>query len=162
MRLLIAPRAAARRCSASAQGSSSLRARSTLSSWPITFLVRVTRSSFSREVCDIWLVYPMGVWYQGSGRVGNGPLHSRASTGLISTLTCPAGHSSYCNRRPFTLQEHILPHLLQNANSETNMFRNSANMPSAKTVQFPRRLAARPYSGLNRVLLVTDQREVIR
>src|SRR5271169_295385 len=85
IRLLMAPRAAARRCSASAQGSSSLRARSTLSSWPMTFLVRVTRSSFSREVCDIWLVYPMGVWYQGFGPNCNGYLHSSAKSHGTST-----------------------------------------------------------------------------
>src|ERR1700676_2934571 len=64
MRLLIAPREAARRCSTSVHCSSSLRPRRTLSSWPMTFFVRVTRSSFSREVCDIVLVYPRGVWYQ--------------------------------------------------------------------------------------------------
>jgi hypothetical protein len=58
MRLLMAPRAAARRCSTSAHCSSSLRPRRTLSSWPMTFFVRVTRSSFSREVCDIFPCIP--------------------------------------------------------------------------------------------------------
>jgi hypothetical protein len=105
MRLLIAPRAAARRCNASAQGSSSLSARSTLSSWPMTFLVRVTRSSFSREVCDIWLVYPMGVWYQRCRFGCNGSLHSSAMWRLISTSVCSGRRSSYGNRTPFTLQE---------------------------------------------------------
>ena len=37
-------------------------------SWPTTFLVRFTKSNFSREVCDIIIDYPMGVWYQGFGR----------------------------------------------------------------------------------------------
>ena len=34
------------------------------SSWPITFLVRLTKSSFSLEVCDILLDYPIRVGYQ--------------------------------------------------------------------------------------------------
>lgn len=48
---LTAPRAAARRCRTSAQCSSSFRPRRTLSNWPMIFLVRLTRSSFSRETC---------------------------------------------------------------------------------------------------------------
>ena len=55
--------------SASAQGSSSLSARKTLSSCPMTFLVRFTRSSFSLVVCDISFDYPMGVWYQDNNRI---------------------------------------------------------------------------------------------
>src|SRR6266853_4838338 len=70
IRLLMAPREAERRWRTSAQGSSSFRARKTLSSCPITFLVRLTRSNFSREVCDIFLDYPIGVWYQAQGWVG--------------------------------------------------------------------------------------------
>src|SRR2546430_9814109 len=64
IRLLIAPRAAERRWRTSEQESSSLSARRALSSWPITFLVRLTRSSFSLEMCDIFLAYPIGVWFQ--------------------------------------------------------------------------------------------------
>src|SRR5579863_7136198 len=63
MRLLMAPRAAARRCSTSVQGSSWFKARSTASSCPTIFFVRVTRSSFSLDKWDIFLDYPMGVWY---------------------------------------------------------------------------------------------------
>jgi hypothetical protein len=37
-----------------------LGARRTLSSWPMTFLVPLTRSNFSREVCDILLAHAMG------------------------------------------------------------------------------------------------------
>src|SRR5258707_15128070 len=77
MRLLMAPRAAERRWRTSAQGSSSFRARRALSSWPMTFLVRLTRSNFSREECDILIVYPMGVWYQGFTRFDNGALNNK-------------------------------------------------------------------------------------
>src|SRR5271156_545164 len=104
----------------------------------------------------------MGVWYQGPGRCGNGPLHSRARTGLISTLTRPVRRSSYCNRRPFTLQEHIPAHPLRNANSEMKMFGNSTDVPLAKTVQFLRRRLARPCSGLKLVPLFGEAREVIQ
>jgi hypothetical protein len=34
---------------------------------PMAFLVRFTRSNFSREECDILLLYPRRVWYQESG-----------------------------------------------------------------------------------------------
>src|SRR5579864_5104244 len=67
IRLLMAPRAAERRCRTSMQGSSWFRARSTPSSCPTIFLVRLTRSSFSLDKCDIGLDYPMGVWYQSPG-----------------------------------------------------------------------------------------------
>jgi len=73
MRLLMAPRAAERRCSTSAQGSSWSRARPTASSCPTIFLVRVSKSSFSLDKCDILLDYPMGVWYQCPGPLFNGP-----------------------------------------------------------------------------------------
>src|SRR5689334_2580565 len=89
MRELIAPRAAERRWRASAHGSSSLSARRTLSSWPITFLVRLTRSSFSREVCDILLAYPMGVWYQHHWPVSKGCENNRTK-GYGSSRTAGA------------------------------------------------------------------------
>src|SRR5580692_941286 len=85
MRLLMAPRAAARRCSTSAHRSSSLSPRRALSSWPMTFLVRVTRSSFSREVCDIFVVYPNGVWYQAT---------AAKTTTKLSGEKGPAGKNS--------------------------------------------------------------------
>src|ERR1700730_13101494 len=64
IRLLIAPRAAARRRRTSAHGSSSFNPRRTDSSWPITFLVLVVRSNFSLDVWDILLDYPIRVGYQ--------------------------------------------------------------------------------------------------
>src|SRR5580704_11295015 len=67
MRLLMAPRAAASLCSTSAQWASSSSARRADSSCPMTFLVRETSSSFSRDICDIPFDYHRGVWYQGIG-----------------------------------------------------------------------------------------------
>src|ERR1700719_3141081 len=65
IRLLIAPREAARRRRISEHCSSPLRALSTDSSCPMTFLVRFTKSNFSREVCDILLDYPIRWGIQG-------------------------------------------------------------------------------------------------
>src|SRR5580700_7613832 len=123
MRLLMAPRAAARRWSASAQGSSSLRARRTLSSWPMTFLVRVTRSSFSREVCDILLAYPRGVWYQGGP--GIAMAFSTIEQGALSFQhrRVLGGVHRIVIDRLLPSQGHIPVH--QNPNSETNMFRHA-------------------------------------
>src|SRR5579863_7107609 len=70
MRLLMAPLAAASLCRTSAHCSSSLSARKMASSCPMIFLVRLTRSNFSREVCDIDVDYLVGVWYLTYGRYG--------------------------------------------------------------------------------------------
>ena len=56
IRLLIAPLAAAKRCNTSAHCSSSFRPRNTLSSCPMTFFVRFTKSKFSFERKSNWLV----------------------------------------------------------------------------------------------------------
>src|SRR5208337_4827857 len=64
IRALREPRAAARRCRMSAQCASSSMACRADSNWPINFLVRETRSSFSWDKCDIVVDYPRGVWYQ--------------------------------------------------------------------------------------------------
>src|SRR5271157_6200027 len=64
IRALRDPRAAARRCRMSAQCASSSMACRVDSNWPISFLVRETRSSFSWVNCDILVDYPRGVWYQ--------------------------------------------------------------------------------------------------
>ena len=60
----MAPRVADSRCNTSAHGASSFSARRTDSNWPITFLVLFTRSNFSLDKCDIFVDYPVGVWYQ--------------------------------------------------------------------------------------------------
>ena len=73
MRLLMAPLAPAKRWRTSAHDSSSVSARRTDSSWPMTFLVRVTKSNFSREVCDILLDYLGGVCYQTQGPYSRAP-----------------------------------------------------------------------------------------
>src|SRR6202011_1172532 len=67
IRLLMAPRAAARRRRTSEHCSSSFSPLRTDSSCPMTFLVRFTKSNFSREVCDILLDYPIRVRYQVLG-----------------------------------------------------------------------------------------------
>src|SRR5208337_5647857 len=64
IRALREPRAAARRCRMSAQCASSSMAWRADSNWPINFLVRETRSSFSWDKWDILVDYPRGVWYQ--------------------------------------------------------------------------------------------------
>src|SRR5580704_11390314 len=70
MRLLIDPLAAASLCRTSAHCSSSLSARKMASSCPMTFFVRFTRSNFSRDVCDIFIYYLVGVWYKALGWYG--------------------------------------------------------------------------------------------
>src|SRR5215469_6686083 len=81
MRLLMAPRAAARRCRTSAQWASSSRAWSTDSSWPTIFLVRVTRSRRSRRRCDIGLTTLWGYGIKNEGRKpsGTAPENTRYS-----------------------------------------------------------------------------------
>src|SRR5208282_2165010 len=64
------PRAAARRWRISAQWASSSMARRADSNWPISFLVRETRSSFSLVRCGILVDYPRGVWYQNQVAAG--------------------------------------------------------------------------------------------
>src|SRR6267143_2305605 len=104
MRLLMAPRAAERRCKTSAQGSSAWRARRALSSWPMIFLVRLTRSSFSHEVCDICLIYPIGVWYQGS-RLGASAFNNSGKMGMRAPTAshCRARGSSFIHQPRFSL-----------------------------------------------------------
>ena len=43
------------------------------SSCPMTFFVRLTRSNFSRDVCDICRCLPSGGMVQTMGRYGTGP-----------------------------------------------------------------------------------------
>jgi hypothetical protein len=112
-----------------------LRARSTLSSWPMTFLVRVTRSSFSREVWDILLAYPRGVWYQRETRDRNGIQHNRARSCLISTSTCPGGVHRIVIDRLLPSQGHIPPQ--QQLNGETNMFRHANGVSWAHKIPSP-------------------------
>jgi hypothetical protein len=133
----MAPRAAASRWSASAQGSSSLRARRTLSSWPMTFLVRVTRSSFSREVCDILLVYPRGVWYQSWARIAMTLRTIEQGEFSLQPRHVPRGVHRIVIDRLLPSQGHIPPQ--QNWNSETNMFRHANGAPSANKLHSPNR-----------------------
>src|SRR5580704_4752413 len=142
MRPLIAPRAAASRCSASAQGSSSLRARRTLSSWPMTFLVRVTRSSFSREVCDIPLAYPRGVWYQGGP--GIAMAFSTIEQGAVSFQhrRVPRGVHRIVIDRLLPSQGRIPAH--QNPNREKNMLRHANGVSWANKIHSPNR-SRRPF-----------------
>src|SRR5208283_4161420 len=84
IRALREPRAAARRCRMSAQCASSSMACRADSNWPISFLVRETRSSFSWDKCDILVDYPRGVWYQENAASrercpANGILRNRES-----------------------------------------------------------------------------------
>src|SRR5712692_3222259 len=68
IRLLMPPRTAERRWRIPAHDSSSLSARRTPSNWPMIFLLRFTRSSFSLEVCDILLTTLWGYGINGCGR----------------------------------------------------------------------------------------------
>src|ERR1700724_3422449 len=65
IKLLIAPRAAARRRRISEHCSSPFSPLRTDSNCPMTFFVRLTKSNFSLEVCDIFLDYPTRLGYQG-------------------------------------------------------------------------------------------------
>src|SRR5579884_3416331 len=77
MRLLIAPLAAAKRCKTSAHWSFSFSARSTLSSWPMTFLVLLTKSNFSRDRCDMALDLPYGGMVSEHSDVAKRPSENR-------------------------------------------------------------------------------------
>src|ERR1700732_5582465 len=101
IKLLMAPRAAARRRRTSAHGSSSFSPLRTDSSWPMTFLVRVVRSSFSLDVWDISLDYPIRVGYHGLclphwGRVGD---TATVYMGTRSQESEPPGRPNLLERR---------------------------------------------------------------